>query len=435
MRERDEALLDALAEKLPRARERAERAAALATGLARELGVESATGRLIEEAARLHEVGKLYLSSDLLEPGAELDEARRTELAEQYEHGRALALGAGVPEQAAGWIRAQRERWDGSGPEGVAAEEIPLGARIVAAAREYVAAAYGEPGDDEGSADPGRVGSRLQELSGNVLDPGVAGPAARIATEASGGPLSPAGERVRFVILCLARTGSSHLVALLDSHPRVHCYGEVLNATHRASEGWFVESGQTDPRAHVDDLLRRGPEQAVGFKLPINSVQDHPSIVELLEQDRELRVIRLVRRNALAMLLSRRMLRETWVSQSIYGSYGAATVTISPAECVRALERIERDDRWLDELAEGHPTHRLAYEDLIDGRGLEEVQRFLDLEPAPLSSRYERLRTRPMSETIENWDELASALRGTPHEAFLEEDRLAAPADAAAQRP
>jgi response regulator RpfG family c-di-GMP phosphodiesterase len=40
-------------------------------------------------------------------------------------------LGAGVPAQACGWIRASAERFDGRGPAGLAGERVPLEARIV----------------------------------------------------------------------------------------------------------------------------------------------------------------------------------------------------------------------------------------------------------------------------------------------------------------
>jgi len=46
------------------------------------------------------------------------------------------------------------------------------------------------------------------------------------------------------------------------------------------------------------------------------------------------------------------------------------------------------------------------------------------LEPEPLRSWYERLRTRPLTDTVSNWDEVAAALAGTRHEPFLDESDL-----------
>ena len=56
---------------------------------------------------------------------------------------------------------------------------------------------------------------------------------------------------------------------------------------------------------------------------------------------------------------------------------------------------------------------------------LEAVAPFLrknQVDPVPLQSLFKRVRSRPLSETIENWSEISNALRGTPYEWFLEDD-------------
>ncbi len=233
----------------------------------------------------------------------------------------------------------------------------------------------------------------------------------------------------RFVILCLGRTGSSHLVDLLDSHPRVRCFAEILNETHpkAAPEGWIGGSGTDDACVHADQLLGEAgagfdPPTAVGFKLPSNSLTDHPEIERWLAADPAVVVIRLRRRNTLALLVSRRLVRATLVSQSLYGSYGEATVEIAPRDCLRALERIEAEDAELDALAAGHPVLDIDYEELGDPLALAQLQRGLGVEPEALTSRYERLRTRPLAETISNWEELADALAGTRFAGLLADD-------------
>lgn len=227
---------------------------------------------------------------------------------------------------------------------------------------------------------------------------------------------------MRFAIVCLARTGSSHLVDMLDSHPRIRCFGEVLNSTHRGAtnEGWIGDSDTPDAVTHLERVLA-GRDDATGFKLPINALRDHPDVEGWVRATPELRVLRLRRRNLLALLLSRRMLQVTLVSQSIYGSNGDRTVRIDPSRCLRALTRIEAEDAELDALAGGHPSLQLTFESLNDPAELERAQTFLGVEPRPLQSRYERLRTRSFAETIENWDEITEALHSTRFERFLDE--------------
>lgn len=227
---------------------------------------------------------------------------------------------------------------------------------------------------------------------------------------------------VPFVILCLARTGSSHLVDLLDSHPEIRCYGEVLNRKHRGAteEGWIGDSDAPDAVSHLGGLLA-GPG-VIGCKLPLNSLRDHPEVGSWIAGKSGVRVIRLRRANALSLLLSRKLLRATLVSQSIYGSYGAQRVRIEPSECLRALKRIEAEDAELDALARGHEAFDLDYESLNDASALNAVQEFLGVPPRQLSSRYARLRTRSFSETIENWRELSEALAKTRYAHLLDED-------------
>ena len=162
-------------------------------------------------------------------------------------------------------------------------------------------------------------------------------------------------------------------------------------------------------------------ERAVGFKLPMGSIRAHPEALRVLDGS-ELRFIRLTRRNLLALLASRRLLAATRVPQSTHGSYGEATIRLEPQLCLNAFAKMEEHDAYLDELTGDRPTHRMNYEDLVAGRGLEAVQKFLGVAPRPMSSVFERIRTRTLAETIENWDEVESTLRGTRYEPFLADD-------------
>lgn len=232
--------------------------------------------------------------------------------------------------------------------------------------------------------------------------------------------------RLDFVILCLGRTGSTHLQSLLDSHPDIRCYGELFTDVDLATghgearAQTFIGSGHESPDEYLSELTAGVDARAVGFKLPNNSLRAFPRADSVFAHP-DLKVVRLSRRNLLALLVSRRMLAATGVPQSTHGSYGDARVHIEPQRCLTAFRHMEADERRLDELAAGHEIFRLTYEELVAGRRLEDLQRFLGVEPQPLRSWFSQLRTRPLSETIENWDELDAALRGTRYEAFLTE--------------
>lgn len=226
----------------------------------------------------------------------------------------------------------------------------------------------------------------------------------------------PEGGRRRFVILCLGRTGSTHLQSMLDFHSQARCYGELFGDGKPPT---FASSEDPDPAEFLERTLGDGEERAVGFKLPMNSIRSTPATAALVRAEPRMAAIRLSRRNRLAQLVSRRMLAATGVSQSIFGDYGDATVRIEPGECVAALERMEAEEAELDALCAGAPTFRIAYEQLGDERTLADLQRFLGLDPEPLRSWYTRVRSRSLPETVANWDELAAALEGTRFAALL----------------
>ena len=234
--------------------------------------------------------------------------------------------------------------------------------------------------------------------------------------------MSSAGDTgLTFVILCLGRTGSTHLVSLLGSHPDIHCFGELFTDRRRTLDEAYIKSPIDDPVEYVAQLTAPLRQRAVGFKLPLNSIRAHPVALRLLES-RELRVIRLRRMNLLALFVSRRLLASTRVSRSTRGDYGDTTVTLDPKQCLAVFRRTEEHERYLDGLADGKAVFDITYEDLAVGRSLDDLQAFLGVEPAALESRFKRLRSRPLSETIENWPEIESALRGSQYERFLEDD-------------
>lgn len=220
----------------------------------------------------------------------------------------------------------------------------------------------------------------------------------------------------RFVILCLGRTGSTHLQSMLDFHSQAICFGELFGDGKPPT---FAASPHSEPRAFLDELFAGAEERALGFKLPMNSIRHTAAAADAVRADPEMAVIRLSRSNRLAQLVSRRLLASTGVSQSIFGDYGEATVRIDPRECFAAFARMDADEAELDELAAGHESFRITYEELGEEARLVELQRFLGIEPEPLRSWFTRLRTRPLAETIENWDELAAVLAGTRYERFL----------------
>jgi diguanylate cyclase (GGDEF)-like protein len=102
--------------------------------LARTIGLDDETIALVVKAGDLHDVGKLGIPDEIIvKPGPLSDEEwefmkQHTVMGEQI-----IAAAGPSLERIGPLVRASHERWDGNGyPDGLAGEEIPLGARIIA---------------------------------------------------------------------------------------------------------------------------------------------------------------------------------------------------------------------------------------------------------------------------------------------------------------
>lgn len=116
--------------------------------LAQQLGMSDEQVKLIQQAARLHDVGKIGISDTiLLKPGKLTDEEfalMRTHTTIGFE---VLADGQSDLVRIAQRIaHSHHERWDGNGyPQRLAGEEIPLEARMLAVADVFDALTHDRP--------------------------------------------------------------------------------------------------------------------------------------------------------------------------------------------------------------------------------------------------------------------------------------------------
>jgi HD-GYP domain-containing protein (c-di-GMP phosphodiesterase class II) len=114
------------------------RLATLARKVAERLSLGPMEATEVELVAVLHDVGKLTIDPQLLDWEGPLDDVQRTRLRRHTIAGEQLLAEIAGLEHLAGVVRATHEAWDGTGyPDGLAADAIPLTARIVAAADSF----------------------------------------------------------------------------------------------------------------------------------------------------------------------------------------------------------------------------------------------------------------------------------------------------------
>jgi putative nucleotidyltransferase with HDIG domain len=128
------ALAKAIDAKDPATIRHSERVAALACELAAESGWTPADIARLHDAAVVHDVGKIGVPDAVLSKPSRLTEAEYDVIKRHADLGARIVAGMLDPEQVA-WVRGHHERHDGRGyPDGLAADAISEGARLLALA-------------------------------------------------------------------------------------------------------------------------------------------------------------------------------------------------------------------------------------------------------------------------------------------------------------
>lgn len=146
--------------------------ALLAESTAEELGLDKRTCATIRWAALLHDIGKIGVPDEILRKPGPLNKEEWNIMKSHPEIGAEIVAPVKQLEDVAPLIRAHQERYDGKGyPDGLAGDEIPLGARILAVVDAYSAITdervYGVARSHTAALE------ELQRCAGTQFDPNV----------------------------------------------------------------------------------------------------------------------------------------------------------------------------------------------------------------------------------------------------------------------
>jgi PAS domain S-box-containing protein len=114
--------------------EHSKKVVALASAVARHLGLDQDTIRDVEQVALLHDIGKVGIPDAILQKQGPLDDQEWQLMRQHPVVGERIIAGTPGLSHLAPAMRAEHERWDGTGyPDGLAGEQIPLASRITLA--------------------------------------------------------------------------------------------------------------------------------------------------------------------------------------------------------------------------------------------------------------------------------------------------------------
>jgi putative two-component system response regulator len=138
--------------------------------LASVSGLDAATREVVRRGGRLHDIGKVGIPDGLLQKPGPLDPAERTLIQNHVTIGYQMLSGVSFLREALPIVRGHHERWDGGGyPDGLAGDEIPLHARLLAVADAYDAITSDRP--YRLALTPEEAGHRIRAEAGTQFDP------------------------------------------------------------------------------------------------------------------------------------------------------------------------------------------------------------------------------------------------------------------------
>jgi putative nucleotidyltransferase with HDIG domain len=132
------ALAHAVDSRHPNTESHSENVSELAVALARVIDLSDEEIHVIGLAALMHDIGKIGVRDSVLYRTSSLSDVEHEELRDHVELGARILAAAGVDDVVPA-VRHHHERWDGTGyPDGLAAHQIPLGARLIAICNTFV---------------------------------------------------------------------------------------------------------------------------------------------------------------------------------------------------------------------------------------------------------------------------------------------------------
>jgi len=150
-----------------------ERVTEYAVLLAKEINLPQEDIELIRQAAILHDIGKIGISETILTKKGRLTDEEFATIKLHPSIGDSIVEPMALHPVVKAGIRNHHERWDGRGyPDGLAAEKIPLSARVIAVADAYDAMTSNRPYRDAMAME--KVYGEFIKCAGGQFDPMLA---------------------------------------------------------------------------------------------------------------------------------------------------------------------------------------------------------------------------------------------------------------------
>ncbi len=282
----------------------------------------------------------------------------------------------------------------------------------------------------------------------------------------------PNSNVTKLVLLTTQRSGSTYVRLWLNSHPNVRCHSEIFYREYPAADGfkayceanrvrrllyhtlgkrkwsrspynfvikWLVErflhnlyrnpkfsapwtDMTTDAWVEYQPREDGGQEKVVGFQLMYDQLARY-SPLQKWAAEPDVSIIHLIRENAVKLLISRIVAKKTGAYQFARKKGPRPKVYLDPTETISELNRIVGLREKMRKKFSNNPYLEITYERFFSEYPVESerVFAFLGIPKAEMEfpAFLKKLNPNSLEDLVENYDEIAAALRGTPYEQFL----------------
>lgn len=215
----------------------------------------------------------------------------------------------------------------------------------------------------------------------------------------------------KFVIVASARTGSNLLVSYLNSHPGIETGAEIFGLLKGRScnEVW------NDFYSYKSRKVK-----LAGFKIfyphPLDS-DDH-SVWDIIEKDKDIKIIHLVRENKLKTFVSGAIARKTnqWTRKSDQRiPLEEKRIEIDTEALIDKLRKVENYENDARKRFKDHQFKEISYEMLVADKRkiMSEIFDFLNMSEMEIDTSHKKQNTEGLHELIINYDAVIETLSKT----------------------
>ena len=248
----------------------------------------------------------------------------------------------------------------------------------------------------------------------------------------------------KFVVAGVQRTGTTLITTSLNSHPHVHCAGELFKMTKASWNHDVIDGGYRTFRdaslglrmkdlflrnrlvpGFLDQFFERPGFDAIGFKLMLNHTRSDrfPMVLPYLIKQ-HVSVIHVLRENVLRTHVSRLMASHRRVYHMTERPTELPKLSVPLDDLETRLKKIAADADTIYSLFHGHvPYLSVSYENYLRNSQFENERMltFLGLPQRELHSPLVRINPEDLPQTVANWEQVSKRLQDTPFAKFLKD--------------